>query len=84
MSCFSQEIVLDLDIHKDSKVRMKKDFLYVKGIKNTVETVNSKRPNVRKTGLSLQTPKKHKAPRGFLLGSLEAPRPITKYVILIE
>jgi hypothetical protein len=42
-----------------------------------VETINSKKPRERKTGFSLHTPKKHNAPRGFLLGSLEAPRPRT-------
>ena len=51
---------------------------YVTGKKKNVEIRSTKKPKPRKTGSSLQTPKKQRAPKGFLLGLSEAPLPRPK------
>jgi len=84
MSCFPQEVVLELHVHQNTKNQsFQQRQAYVKGKKKMVETASSKKPKVRNTGLSLQTPKRQRAPRGFLLGSLEAPRPMTKGMVSV-
>ena len=82
MSCFTQEIVFVLNVHQNTRFKvLSQTGAYVNGKKKMVEAINSKKPRERKTGFSLQTPKRHSAPSGFLLGSFEAPRPMTKWII---
>jgi len=53
-------------------------YAYVTGKKKTVEMIRTRNPRLRKTGLSLQMPKRQRAPRGFFEGSFDAPLPRPK------
>ena len=81
MGGLPKRVILAVNVHQYSKqveiVKLMCDT-YVTGKKKKVDISRTKKPRPRKTGSSLQTPKKQRAPRGFLLGLSEAPLPRPK------